>query len=135
MTTIECIKSILGFIPQIRKINAELDEKFGIDRSAACNPFDEKEIDRAFKKNDAEEKLKKHLASLDYDILLRIETILYFGRDKEEDIALMLEYFSKLKDSKAEIIRTITEKIPACEIYFARAISKANRIDIDLNSI
>ena len=135
MTILKHIAKILKAMPLIFQVEEKLDKKFGIDRSLGINPFDKKVIKRFYEKNAEEEKLKKYLKALNYETLLKIEAVLYFGREKEEDINEVILELAKLNEPKNDIIDTILEKLYACERYFPRAIAKAKKFGIDLNNL
>ena len=135
MTILKHIEKILKAIPLIFKDNEKLNKKYGIDTSSFINPFDKKVIKRFYEKNAEEEKLKKYLEALNYETLLKIEAVLYFGREKENDINEIILELAELNEPKNDIIDTIIEKIYACERYFPRAIAKAKKLGIDLNNL
>jgi SpoVK/Ycf46/Vps4 family AAA+-type ATPase len=111
-----------------------LDRKYSIDSSLGINPFDPEVIKRAFEINIEEDQIGEYLNGLDYDTLLKLEALMYFGRDggtlKDHE-----QYFKELEDSKDEIIRTIVEKRAAYPKYFERAISRQKEAGIDINNI
>ncbi len=80
--------------------------------------------------------IESYLNELDYDTLLWLETLMYYGRrDDNIDINDQHEYFSKMKDSKDEIIRTIVEKSVSLPHYFDKAINKLEEQNIDVDTL
>jgi len=96
--------------------------------------FDKKVIQCAFETGPEEEKLESYMNALDYNTLLKIEALMYYGRDggKVDD---KIRYLSKLKELKEIIINTILEKCPSYRAYFNEAIKKLKRSGIELDSL
>lgn len=129
------MKHVTWLIDAARRATTEdqiLDKKYDIDSSCGINPFDENVIKRAFEINLQEEQIEEYLNVLDLDALLKLEAMMYFGRDggtfEETE-----QYFVELDEDKEEIIRTIIEKRSAYPYYFERAISrfKSNGINVE----
>jgi hypothetical protein len=82
--------------------------------------------------------LKKYLESLDQGELMRLETIMYFGRDPEDvhgnNLSQFKKMLSKTSSSKEEIVRNMSEKAMALELYFSQAFDKAQKLGLDLNA-
>jgi len=98
------------------------------------NPFDKKEIKRAFDLNTAEEDLKKFLLRLPYSRLIQIMTIMYYGRDGD-DIISLYKHFQQMKEPKDLTVQTILEKLNSLTQYFNDAIVNAKNKGIDLNVV
>ena len=83
--------------------------------------------------------LTDYLNSLSSDEIRKLETVMYFGRDSEDDHGNDLSaYHAKLHPTdleKSDIIRNIIEKYPSLELYFSDAYKKAAELSIDLETI
>jgi hypothetical protein len=119
------MKHVIWLIDAARRAATEdqiLDKKHSIDASCGINPFEENVIKRAFEINLQEEQIEEYLNELDSDTVLKLEALMYFGRDGGS-LTEVERYFIELGEEKEEIIRTIIEKRAAYPFYFERAIS------------
>ena len=55
--------------------------KHGIDSNLGIDPFDPKVIKYAFENRPEKKKIESYLERLEYDTLLKLEALMYFGRD------------------------------------------------------
>jgi hypothetical protein len=83
--------------------------------------------------------LAEYLNNLSSEEIRKLETVMYFGRDGEDDHENDIPaYHDKLHPTdldKSDIIRNIIEKYPALELYFSDAYKKAAELSIDLETI
>lgn len=83
--------------------------------------------------------LTDYLNNLSSDEVRKLETVMYFGRDREDDHENDIPaYHDKLHPTdfdKSDIIRNIIEKYPSLELYFGDAYKKAAELSIDLETI
>ncbi len=83
--------------------------------------------------------LTDYLNNLSGEEIRKLETVMYFGRDREDDHGNDLSaYHAKLHPTdldKSDIIRNIIEKYPSLELYFSDAFKKAEVLSIDLETI
>ncbi|NJD90412.1 MAG: hypothetical protein FIA91_02680 [Geobacter sp.] len=131
------MKHVIWLIDAARRAATEdlmLDEKHGIDASCGINPFEENVIKRAFEINLQEEQIEEYLTELDTDTLLKLEALMYFGRDGGV-LAEVEKYFAELDEDKEEIVRTIIEKRAAYPSYFERAISNLKKSGVNVENI
>ena len=114
--------------------NRRLEEEHGIDTSLGINPFDPKVVKWASEPRHEKEKLENYLNQLGYDTLLKLETLMYFGRD-DGDFQETLKHLSDLKESKHDIVRTMVEKRAAYPVYFQNALYALKEQSVDIDSI
>lgn len=130
------IAKIQEYIPKIEEEDAKIDTKYGIDKDMGISLFDENSIKHMYEKREALGELKKELHKQDYVDLLKIETLLYFGRDDEpKTFAGNYDYLVNMNESKEDIIRTILEKLPAFHDYISDAIKKLEKEGLELSNI
>jgi len=114
----------------------ELANEYGVDTTLGTNITDTKGIEWAMADRPKVREIETYLMELDYDTLLWIETLMYFGRrDDNSDIYSLHSYLSKHDDSKEEIVRTIVEKRGAYPHYFVIAINTLSQENIDIDSL
>jgi hypothetical protein len=117
----------------------QLRRKHGIDNTLYDNPFDPQVVKWTFEDRPEESKIKGYLNELDHGTLLKIETLIYFGRrdDSENlrDLKSLSSYLADLNNSKDEIVETIVDKRGAYPVYFQKALTKLKKQGIDVESI
>lgn len=114
----------------------ELAIKYGIDTTLGIQMHDPSCIEWALADRPKVREIETYLSVLDYDTLLWLETLMYFGRrDDNSDISSLHSYLSNLKDSKEEIVRTIVEKRGAYPHYFVKAMNTLSQGNIDIDSL
>jgi len=127
---------IIELLPRIEREDERLDEEHGINKELGLNVFDPNVIKRVFDENEREAELDKRLMTYDYETLLKAEALLYYGRDRESTkYTEKLAYCRNLKDSKAEIVRTIIEKLAAFHHYITYALRKLQQEGLTIESI
>jgi hypothetical protein len=72
---------------------------------------------------------------MDYEVLLKLEALMYFGRDRDTTFAEKLEVFRRRREARSDIVRTILEKVPACGRYFCDAVERLLEEGEDVNSL
>jgi hypothetical protein len=135
MSLLESVSEILRAIPAIEAAEVRLDEKHGIDPTIGLRLFDAKTMIRMLEINQEAEKLTTYLRSIDYETLLKLEALMYFGRDRDATFAEKLEYFRRRKEARSDIVRTVLEKVPACGRYFSDAVERLLEEGADVNSL
>ena len=135
MSLLECVGAILRAIPAIEAAAVRLDEKHGIDPTIGLRLFDPKSTIRMLEINQEAEKLKAYLWTVDYETLLKLEALMYFGRDRDASFAEKLENFRRRKEARSDIVRTVLEKVPACGRYFSDAVERLLEEGADVNSL
>lgn len=124
MSLLDGVKEILKAIPAIGAEEVRLDEKHGIDPTMGLQLFDEQSTIRLLETNREAEKLRAYLGTMDYETLLKLEALMYFGRDRDAPFAEKLDAFRRRKEARADIVRTILEKVPTCGRYFADGVER-----------
>lgn len=135
MSLLESVTEILKAIPAIGAAEVRLDEKHGIDPRSGLRLFDPQTMIRMLEINQEAERLKTYLRTVDYETLLKLEALMYFGRDRDATFAEKLEYFRRRKEARSDIVRTVLEKLPACGRYFSDAVDRLLEEGVDLNSL
>jgi hypothetical protein len=127
------IEKILCFIPKIRKMEKELNQKHGIEGEHSLILSSQKRLARCKEKNEAEQKLFSFLEALDKETLLDIQTIMYFSGDQNPDILSLKQHLKNSNADKEIMIDSIVEKWPALESIFSKAQDKAEKLGINLD--
>ena len=81
------------------------------------------------------EKLKAFLATMAYETILKLEALMYFGRDRDATFTEKLDYFRRRKDARSDIVGAILEKVPACGRYFSDGVDRLLEEGVDLDSL
>ena len=79
--------------------------------------------------------LTDYLNNLSSEEIRKLETVMSFGRDREDDIIAYHSEHHPTGIDKSDIIRNIIEKYPSLELYFSDAYKKAAELSIDLETI
>jgi len=135
MTLLDGVREILKAIPAIQAEDARLDEKHGIDLAAGLRLFDEQSTIRMLEINREADKLREYLGTMDYETLLKLEALMYFGRDRDATFAEKLDSFRRRREARSDIIRTILEKVPACGRYFVDGVERLQEEGTEVNSL
>jgi len=135
MHVLDGVKEILRSIPAIEAEDVRLDEKHGIEPVMGLRLFDQKSAIRLLETNQESEKLKAFLATMDYETVLKLEALMYFGRDRDATFAEKLEHLRRRKDARSDIVGAILEKVPACGRYFSDAVERLLEEGADLNAL
>ncbi len=135
MSLLDGVREILKAIPAIEAENVRLDGKHGIDQAAGLRLFDEQSTIRMLETNREADKLRAYLGSTDYETLLKLEALMYFGRDRDATFAEKLDSFRRRREARSDIIRTILEKVPACGRYFVDGVERLLEEGTDVNSL
>jgi len=135
MSLLESVSEILRAIPAIEAAEVRLDEKHGIDPTIGLRLFDAKTMIRMLESNQEAEKLKTYLGTIDYETLLKLEALMYFGRDRDATFVEKLEHFRRRKEARSDIVRAVLEKVPACGRYFSDAVERLLEEGADVNSL
>ena len=135
MTLLESVSEILRAIPAIQAAEVQLDEKHGIDPAVGLRLFDPKSTIRMLESNQAAETLKRYLSTVDYETLLKLEALMFFGRDRDATFAEKLESCRRRKEARSDIVRTLLEKVPACGRYLSDAAERLLEEGVDVHSL
>ena len=125
-TVTNCIKGILKYVSEIRKQHQMIVDEYD-DSSMSMAAIG------ALKLNEAKEDLNEYLTTLDYEVLLKIEAVMFFGKFVNQDIDDKYKMCVDLGQSKEDIVDLILGLTPACELYFEYAIQQAKEKGIDLD--
>jgi hypothetical protein len=135
MRLLDGVGEILRAIPAIRAEEVRLDETHGIDRTRGLRLFDPQSTIRMLEANRETDRLRALLGTADYETLLKLETLMYFGRDRDATFGEKLETFRRRREARADIIRRILEKVPACGRYFADGVERLLEEGVDLTTL
>lgn len=135
MSLLDSVSEILKAIPAIQAAEVRLDEKHGIDPAIGLRLFDPKSAIRMLESNHAAEELKRHLSTIDYDTLLKLEALMFFGRDRDATFPEKVESCRRRKEARSDIVRTLLEKVPACGRYFSDAVERLREEGADVHSL
>jgi hypothetical protein len=135
MPLLESVSEILRAIPAIGAAAVRLDEKHGIDPTIGLRLFDPQSTIRLLDVNQEAEKLKTFLATIDYETLLKLEALMYFGRDRDATFAEKVELCRRRKEARSDIVRTVLEKVPACGRYFSDAVERLLEDGVDVRAL
>ncbi len=135
MRVLEGVKGILRAIPAIAAEEVRLDEKHGIERTTGLQLFDAASTIRLLEINQEAEKLKAYLGTIEYETLLKIQALMYFGRDRDATFPEKLDALRGRKAARMDIIRTILEKVPVCGRYFTEAVERLWEEGVELDSL
>ena len=112
----------------------KLKEEIGLDPEMGLELFYPKAVEYCHADRPERAKIEEYLEKLDDDVVLKLETLMYFGRDND-DFDNVKEYLANLNESKEDIIRTIVEKRGAYPVYFQRAIEKLREQGVDIKTL
>ena len=135
MSLLDGVGEILKAIPAIEAEGVRLDAKHGIDQGVGLRLFDEQSTIRMLESNREADKLRAYLGSMDYETLLKLEALMYFGRDRDATFAEKLDFFRRRREARSDIVRTILEKVPACGRYFADGVERLLEEGADVNAL
>ncbi len=135
MSLLESVSEILRAIPAIQAAEVQLDEKHGIDPAIGLRLFDPKSTIRMLESNHETETLRRYLSTVDYETLLRLEALMFFGRDRDSTFAEKVEACRRRKEARSDIVRTLLEKVPACGRYFSDGVERLLEEGADVKSL
>lgn len=135
MSLLDGVRAILKAIPAIVAEDVRLDEKHGIARAVGLRLFDEQSTIRMLEINREADKLREYLGSTDYETLLKLEALMYFGRDRDATFAEKLDACRRRREARSDIIRAILEKVPACGRYFVDGVERLLEEGTDANAL
>jgi hypothetical protein len=135
MSLLDGVREILRAIPAIQAEDVRLDERHGIDQAVGLRPFDEQSTIRMLEINREADKLRAYLGTTDYETLLKLVALMYFGRDRDATFAEKLDYFRRRREARSDIIRSILEKVPACGRYFVDGVERLQEEGAEVNSL
>ncbi len=134
MELIEHINYLINASHKAKIEDLKIQEKIGLDPEMGIDLFDSKAAKYCFEERPERTKIEKYLEKLNNDVLLKLETLMYFGRDND-DFDNVGEYLSSLNELKEDIIRTIVEKRSDYPVYFLRAIEKLKAQGVDFKTL
>lgn len=136
MSFIEIVNKVTSLADQETIEDENLKSKHGLELGISRgDPASEAYLAEARAKPSV---LKNYLSTLSPEVLAKLETVMYFGRDPGDvhgnDIG---EYHARLHDGalvKDDIIRNLTDKTPALKHYFNEAKRKSETLSLDLEA-
>lgn len=135
MSLLESVCEILRAIPAIEAAAVRLDEQHGIDPTVGLRLFDPQSAMRMLDVNPEAEKLKAYLASIDYETLLQLEALMYFGRDRDATFTEKVASCRRRREARSDIVRSVLEKVPACGRYFSDAVERLLEEGVDVYAL
>ncbi len=135
MSLLESVSEILRAIPAIEAAAVRLNEKHGIDPAIGLRLFDPQSTIRMLDVNQEAERLKRYLSIVDYETLLKLEALMYFGRDCDSPFAETVERCRRRREARSDIVRAVLEKVPACARYFSDAVERLVEEGVDVNAL
>ena len=76
--------------------------------------------------------VEAYLNRLPAQTVLKLQTLMYFGRGDDTDLRRLHAYLRENTDDKSDAVQTICEKLLALSEYLARAVKIADkRIDLE----
>jgi hypothetical protein len=132
-TVVEYINQIIQAADEASVIDAQLDDRYGIDNSLGIDPSAPCIVDRLNAKNGGDEKLKSILRAMSLGDLERIHALMYAGREREP-VSYMRDYFRKEGKTRIDMERAVLEKSTALRTYFDNACAKAATDGVDINT-
>jgi hypothetical protein len=135
MALLESVGKILGGIPAIGAEGIRLDEKHGIGPDTGLRLDDMQTAVRLLESNREEERLKTYLGTIDYETLLRLVALMYFGRDRDASFSDKLAAVRRRKMARSDMVRTILEKVPACGRYFIDGVDRLREEGVDVHRL
>jgi len=125
-TVTNCIQEILKYVTEIsRKRQMLLDKYDNSSMSMAAIG--------AIQLNEAKKDLNEYLITLDHELLLKIEAVMFFGKFTDQDIEDKYNMCATMGQSKEDIVDMILSLAPECEYYFEHAIQQAKEKGINLD--
>ncbi len=125
-TVTNCIKEILKYVSEISKKCQMIEDKY--DNSSMSMA-----AIGALQLNEAKKNLNEYLTTLDYEVLLKIEAVMFFGKFENQDINDKYNMCVDLEQSKEDIVDQILTLTPECKLYFEYAIQQAKEKGINLD--
>ena len=101
---------------------ANLSREYGVDRETGIELFSPNVQEWLLAERPEVKKIEAYLSGLETETLLKIEALLYLGRDGG-DFAEVLAELESNPSSREDIIRNIVEKWGAYLSYFGQAAS------------
>jgi hypothetical protein len=125
-TVTNCIKEILKYVSEISKKHQMIADKY--DNSSMSMA-----VIGALQLKEADKDLNEYLTTLDHEVLLKIEAVMFFGKFLNQDINDKYNMCVNLGQSKEDIVDLILSLTPACELYFEYALQQAKEKGINLD--
>jgi len=137
MAFVDIVDDVIDLAKNALAKDQKLHQKYGLELGIR---YGDPKTDEYLKEaNGLRDNLADYLNNLSSDEIRKLETVMYFGRDSEDDHGNDLPaYHAKLHPTdfdKSDIIRNIIEKYSSLESYFREAYKKAARLSIDLEII
>ncbi len=134
MRLLESVSEILKAIPAIEAEAVRLDEKHGIDPAVGLRLFDPQSTIRMLDVNQEAERLKAYLSTIDYETLLKLAALMYFGRDRDAPFEETVERCRRRREARSDIVRAVLETVPACGRYLSDAVERLVEEGVDVNA-
>lgn len=137
MSFIQSISKVVELANTVVMEDKKLHEKHGLELGISLGAPSTQEYLKDAK--GLRDNLNEYLNSLSEEVVTKLETVMYFGRDSEDvhgnDLPALHKQLHPSKLDKADSIRNIGEKTMSLEIYFNSAKDKAEQLSIDLENI
>lgn len=82
----------------------------------------------------AERALVAHLTRVEHEQLLKLQSLMYFGRGDDDDLKALYEDFLERPEKHEITVDGMVSKSPLDE-YLADALAKAKRLGIDIDTL
>ncbi|MDK9699125.1 MAG: hypothetical protein OEM52_03095 [bacterium] len=92
----------------------------GIDLNEGLDVGSQTSNDYLFSRREIEAKIYEYLDNLSEDEVLKIEAIMYSGRDDDNNIVSLIKYLKSFDDSKETMISVIMSKRTNWTLYFSK---------------
>ena len=135
MGVLEGVGKILEAIPAMAAESVRLDEKHGIGPETGLRLDDIQTAMRLLEINREEEKLKAYLGTIEYETLLKLVALLYFGRDRDASFSEKLDGVRRRKVARSDMVRNILEKVPSCGRYLTDAVERLREEGVDVHAL
>lgn len=127
-TVTNCVKEVLKYLSDL-----------SIKHKAIAEEYDNSSMSMAaigaMKLIGEKKELSNYLTTLDYEMLLKIEAIMFFGKFTNQNINEKYKMCVDMEQTKDDIVEQIVDLAPACESYFEYAIQQAKQKGINLDNL
>jgi hypothetical protein len=135
MGVLDGVREILAAIPAVGAESVRLDEKHGIAPETGLRLGEVQTMMRLLDINREEEKLRAYLGTIEYETLLKLVALMYFGRDRDASFSEKLEGVRRRKAARVDLVRTILDKMPSCGRYFTDAAERLREEGVDIDAL
>lgn len=127
----ECISAIQRMARIANETDKSLEKLHGIEEEFVS--LADPKLHAMFRDvNLGDNALKGFLQQLDLPKLERLQALMYSGRPDEPSAPFLKREFERRGQSKQDIVRAIASKSGSLEMYFARALDRARKENVDI---